>query len=147
MQIQLIALGQKLPDWIRAACDEYLKRFPSTVTITCLEISTRKGITNPTLIKQIQAKLKQDYTIALSAEGKELNSHQFAQKLSEWLHTYSLINFVIGDAYGIPKEIVQQSHFQWSLSKLTYPHQWVRLLVIEQLYRAHSIYTGHPYHK
>lgn len=85
--------------------------------------------------------------VALDERGAQWTSPEFARRLQGWLRTAPSVAFVIGDAEGLPEEVLACAAVRWSLSKLTFPHAFVRLLVAEQLFRAASILSGHPYHR
>jgi 23S rRNA (pseudouridine1915-N3)-methyltransferase len=83
----------------------------------------------------------------LDEKGKQLSSQEFAQKLKYWSEHLKHISFIIGGADGIHEDIIHKANFIWSLSRSTFPHTFVRVLIAEQLYRAHSILGNHPYHR
>jgi 23S rRNA (pseudouridine1915-N3)-methyltransferase len=86
----------------------------------------------------------QDYVILLDERGKQLSSEKFAHKLASIHHKTCV--FIIGGAYGVDDSVRERADFVWSLSELVFPHQLVRLILAEQLYRAHCIQSSHPYH-
>src|SRR5690606_11801728 len=86
--------------------------------------------------------------VALDESGKDLSSRQFAEQLKRWQGDGdSSVAFVIGGADGLSPELLKAAHLKWSLGRVTWPHMLVRAMLAEQLYRAHSLITGHPYHR
>ena len=85
--------------------------------------------------------------IAFDEKGKQLDTAGLAKYIEEWQMVGQDINFIIGGADGLDSEITQLADQCWSLSKLTFPHQLVRVIIIEQIYRAHSLLNNHPYHR
>lgn len=96
------------------------------------------------LFKYIEDK---DYVITLEIEGKELSSIELSRQLDSIFNYYSNIVFVIGGSYGLHKDIKRRSNFSLSFSKLTFPHQLFRVLLLEQLYRSYKIKNNESYHK
>ena len=137
---RIFAIGKVRKAWIKEGLHSYMKRLPG-LTITEVDNS------NPQKeAKAIQARLRNNETlIALMEEGKPLASIPFAEYLKEF-GSQRLV-FVIGGANGIAPEIKTSAHFQLSLSRMTFPHEIARLLLVEQLYRATTINQGGPYHR
>lgn len=144
MKITLLTVGKmkKGPEY--DMFQEYLKRFKSPLNLIEIKTST-KSQENQDLIK----KLPQDaYIILLDERGNQKRSENFASYLGKIEHhKKSHIYFVIGGAEGFESEIKDMANDLLSLSKMTLPHKMVRVLLIEQLYRAQQILSGHPYHK
>lgn len=144
-----------MPAWVSEAYDQYLKRLPNTYHIELIEINPvkrTKTANKNNILKQeserILAAIPANSTvIALDEKGKAVSSKHFSQKLDYW--QLDAINpvFLIGGADGLSPECLQRSDDIWSLSALTFPHAMVRVIMIEQIYRAWSILQGHPYHR
>ncbi len=155
MEIKIISIGKKAPKWVEAAFSEYYTRLQHELNITYTQISTptRTKTTNISKIKNLESEkilkeIKQPgVIISLDENGKTLNTHNIAKKLNEWHFNSDAIYFIIGGPDGLAQNILNQSNEIWSLSKLTFPHHMALIILIEQLYRAHSINIKHPYHR
>lgn len=155
MKINLICIGKTDTKEIKNLIDYYLLRIPKHWNFELIEIPDVKnsGKLSPEMIKKEEAKLflshiePNDHTILLDEKGKLLTSREFAGKIEGFMGmSIKKINFLIGGAYGFSEEIYQKSNEKISLSKMTFTHQMVRLFIIEQIYRAHQILSGKPYH-
>lgn len=159
MQIKVFAVGKIKEKYLREAIGEYTKRLVSYVRLEITEADDepcpeRASAAEEQRIRQREGErlLKginvQDYVIALDLKGKELTSPELAELLEERaLSGQSSIVFVIGGSLGLAEEVLQKANFRWSFSKLTFPHQLIRLVLLEQIYRACKISRGEPYHK
>jgi 23S rRNA (pseudouridine1915-N3)-methyltransferase len=154
MQIQIISVGQKMPEWVETACDEYLRRMPRElpVKIISLNLAQRSGQPIDTIknqeSKDIQAKcIKPGFKLALDEKGKSWTSQQWAQKLDHWMMEYPAVNIIIGGPDGLADECKASCDQIISLGSMTMPHALVRVVIAEQLYRAWTIQKGHPYHR
>jgi 23S rRNA (pseudouridine1915-N3)-methyltransferase len=155
MKIQLIAIGKNMPAWINDGYDEYIKRLPSEFKISLTEIAAVKR-TKSISLDQIQQTEGQkmlaaipsgSLVIALDEHGQQWNTPELAINLQKWQNNWQKISLLIGGPEGLPPICLQKAQCQWSLSKLTFPHPLVRIIVAEQLYRAWSILAKHPYHR
>ena len=154
MKLRILSVGHKMPAWVEQACTEYTKRMPRELAIEIVEIKPEKRAAgnNAENIQAIEAKrileaVGKDFLIACDEHGLELTTVQLAEKLKDWQVLARDMSFVIGGADGLHSSVKQRADFLWSLSKLTLPHAFVRVLLCEQLYRAHSINLNHPYHR
>jgi 23S rRNA (pseudouridine1915-N3)-methyltransferase len=155
MQVTIVALGKKMPDWIEKGVKEYSKRFTQEISINLKELSItrRNSATSTEKIKandaeKIRAHIPgNSYTIALDEHGKTITSKELSKKLSTWMKEGDSPCFIIGGADGLDKGIINEAREVFSLSALTLPHAMVRVLLLEQLYRAWSILNNHPYHR
>lgn len=159
MQIKVIAVGKLKEKFWREAVEEYLKRLSSFARVEIIEISEEKIPEMPTaaeirlgLAKESERILKHlsatIYTIPLAIKGKMLSSPELAshiEKLS--LEGKSQVAFIIGGSHGLAPEVLERGDFPLSFSPLTFPHQLMRVLLLEQVYRAFSIINGGKYHK
>ncbi len=154
MNIEIIAVGDKMPGWVKTGASEYLKRLPSHFQVTFIEIPLQKrnkGQETKARQKESESMLgklsSKAYIIALEASGKKLSSELLASTLEQLSHSTSLVQILIGGPEGLSKECLEKAHVRWSLSALTFPHPLVRIILCEALYRSHSIINNHPYHK
>ncbi len=155
MHLRLIAVGDRQPAWVSAAFDSYAGRLPRLWQFQTHSIATaarRKSAADTRAVQKegekILSKLKPAETLVLLDErGKQLSSRQFSDKLNEWQAAGKDLAFVIGGPDGVSTDVQRRADFCWSLSKLTLPHGLARVLFSEQLYRAWSLASGHPYHR
>ncbi len=154
MKLRIISVGHKMPNWVEVACAEYTKRMPRELTVEIIDIKPEKRAAgnNTENIQLIEAKrifeaIGRDYLIALDERGNEITTLQLAEKLSNWQTGGRDVSLVIGGADGLHASVKQKADWLWGLSKLTLPHAMVRILLAEQLYRAHSVIQNHPYHR
>lgn len=148
MKIRIIAVGRQKSSPTLDLCNEYLKRMKWDVSVK--EIDAPKGSTSlqeePLILKQLP---KDAFIVALDERGETFGSPEFAQKLGKWQNqtTGNEIAFVIGGADGLSPEIRKKAKFLMSFGKQTWPHMLVRVMLLEQVYRAQQILAGHPYHR
>lgn len=150
MMIQIIAIGKKHEAWIAEGIGRYEKRLkrPLDVLWLLLPHSSREGhAAREEESKRILEKVTtDDFVILLDERGKNITSPQFASLLETPLAYSKRVVVIIGGAYGVDETVHARADFVWSLSQLVFPHQLVRLILAEQLYRAQEIIAGHPYH-
>ena len=154
-RVRIIAVGSRMPVWIREPCDDYLNRLGSGLKVSLLEIEPgARSATRPpdkaikTEGERILAALRPgDFVVALDEHGTELTTRKLASWLAERLQDGRDLAFLIGGPDGFAPEVLARSDFKWSLSQLTFPHALVRVVLAEQLYRAHSLLSNHPYHR
>lgn len=155
MRIRLVAVGSKMPGWVEEGWREYIKRLPSDVQLELVEIplvTRRKNADVKRLIEQegdamLTKVLPGERIVTLEVTGKAWSSEQLASELDRWKLDARTVNLMIGGPEGLAPQVQARSEQQWSLSPLTLPHPLVRIVVGEQLYRACTILSGHPYHK
>lgn len=155
MQIFLIAVGTKMPDWVCTGYAEYAKRLTSDCRLTLVEIPAvvRSKTTDPVRAKReegermAKALPKNATVIALDVTGKMHSTESLAELLGEQMTNGRDLAFLVGGADGLSPEILARADSRWSLSRLTFPHPLVRVILAEQLYRAHSLLRNHPYHR
>ncbi|MFN8238208.1 MAG: 23S rRNA (pseudouridine(1915)-N(3))-methyltransferase RlmH [Chitinophagales bacterium] len=153
MKIEIWWIGKTFQDFTQKGYTEFLKRVERFTPVSIVEIPEVKGPSSPLVIKQqeaakILAKLKpDDILVLLDENGKSLSSVEFAQFIfhKENTSTKKLI-FLIGGAWGFDEKIYARANDKISLSKMTFSHQLIRLIFMEQLYRAYTILHGFPYH-
>ena len=143
-----------MPDWVELGCAEYLKRMPREMTVEIVEIKPDKRAAgkNAAQVQEAESKriieaVGRDYLIALDEHGQEVTTLQLADRMKNWLSGGRDVSLVIGGADGLHADVKIRADWLWSLSKLTLPHGMVRVLLAEQLYRAHSVINNHPYHR
>ena len=153
MHIRLIAVGDRQPAWVDEACRRYSGRFPphwkfriDTIPTTR---RTRAGQSAADAeVETILSKLRsQERMVLLDERGRSFTSKALAAKLTEWQNSGLDIAFVIGGPDGVNELCRSRADLVWSLSDLTLPHGLARVVLSEQLYRAFTLQTGHPYHR
>lgn len=154
MKLRIISVGHKMPSWVETACAEYTKRMPRELTLEIIEIKPDKRADgkNSAVVQEAEAKrildaVGKDFLIACDERGQEVTTQQLAEKMQHWQTLGRDASIVIGGADGLHPELKKQADWLWGLSKLTLPHAFVRVLLCEQLYRAHTVIQGHPYHR
>lgn len=155
MHIRLLAVGDRQPSWVDDAFGIYAQRFPREWKFRLDTIATVRRNKNDKSLKamaaegeQILAKLSPtEQVVLLDERGKELTSSLLAVRLADWQSDSRDLCFIIGGPDGVSEACRQRADFTWSLSKLTLPHGMARVLLSEQLYRAWSLQSGHPYHR
>ena len=154
MRIRVIAIGSRMPGWVREAVDDYLKRFAVSLRVSIIEIEAgnRTGgnarrameIEGERLLAAVR---KDEFVVALDERGTEMTTKQLATWLEGHMREGRDVALLIGGPDGFTPEVLARANFKWSLSKLTFPHALVRVVLAEQLYRAHSLLNNHPYHR
>ncbi len=154
MKLTIIAVGQKVPDWAQTAYDDYAKRFPPELKLELKAVKTepRSSRTLDTLLAAERARIESAITrgchiVALDEHGSAVTTMALAEKLKGWQLSGDDVAIVIGGPDGLDAGFKQSAHERLRLSDLTLPHAMVRVLLIEQLYRAWSISINHPYHR
>jgi 23S rRNA (pseudouridine1915-N3)-methyltransferase len=155
MRIHLLAVGRRMPEWVRTGFAEFAQRLPPECRLELKEIEPGergKGRDPSRAMTEEGERLlaalpKSAQVIALDERGKEWSSAELAQRLQAWMQDGRDIALLIGGADGLAPEVTARADVRWSLSKLTLPHALVRVLAAEQLYRAWSILKNHPYHR
>ncbi len=159
VNISIISIGKLKEKYLKQGIDEYLKRLSAYAKVEIIELPDEKAPENLSetdmeIVKnkegsRILEKMSDDtYVIALAIQGKAKSSEELAKDMDR-LATYgkSKIAFVIGGSLGLSKEVMQRANDTLSFSKMTFPHQLMRLILLEQIYRAFKINRGEPYHK
>jgi 23S rRNA (pseudouridine1915-N3)-methyltransferase len=155
MKCHIIALGKKLDGPLDKIFQDYSKRLPKEFKLECILVEGQKPQKHSTQAQMqekdssiLQALIPaKNFLVVLDERGTELTSEAFALKMGEWQIQHKEISFIIGGAFGLDKKFIKSCDFCWSLSKLTLPHQLVRVILAEQIYRAWTILSRHPYHK
>lgn len=155
MRIRLLTVTHKMPSWVVEGYEEYAKRLPASCSLELVEIPAEKRTANADLkriaereAEKMLAAIKSTHkVIALDVKGKLWSTEELASQLAHWQQGGRHIDLLIGGPEGLAPVLLQKAEEKWSLSPLTFPHLIVRLIVAEQIYRAHSILQGHPYHR
>lgn len=165
MKIDILCVGKIKEKFYRDALAEYSKRLSRYSTLSIIEVADEKTPDNASETVENQIKEKEGsrllkyipestgagtdtYVITLEIDGKQLTSEQLAEKISSWgLDGFSHLIFIIGGSLGLHNSIIQKADFHLSFSKMTFPHQLMRVILLEQIYRAHRIINNEPYHK
>ena len=154
MKLNVISVGHKMPNWVEVACAEYIKRMPRELVVNMVEIKPdkRSGGKNSSIVQKAEAQrilkaANKDYLIACVETGAEKTTVQLAAMMKSWQEMGRDISIVVGGADGLDPALIKKADWRWSLSKLTLPHAFVRVLLTEQLYRAYSVNQNHPYHR
>lgn len=150
--IKIICVGKLKEKYWRAAVLEYSKRISRYTKLEIIECSDYNGNDiNTVLIHEKNEIIKhinnRDYIITLEIEGEQLSSTELARKVDSIFLNYSNLTFIIGGSYGIHEEIKKMANFSLSFSKMTYPHQMFRVMLLEQIYRSYKILNNESYHK
>ena len=134
-----------MPEWVTQAYEDYTRRMRSTMRIDLEELPVGKNKTDEE--KRFLERVGDDYVVALDEHGKSLTTVELAKWLAQRQQDGRNLSFLIGGPDGLGPEILKKAHLRWSLSALTFPHAMVRVILAEQLYRAHSVLQNHPYHR
>lgn len=152
MKFRVVAVGNKMPAWVNAACGEYMKRIASVVEL--IEIKPEKRHAGKSVAQisraeaaRILAALPRDsLRVVLDEHGDAWSTQKLATHMARWMREGKSVSFIVGGADGLSEELKRDAKM-FSLSALTLPHALARVVLIEQLYRAFSILDQHPYHR
>ena len=155
MRIRVLAVGSRMPDWVREVCADYVLRLRASLKLTLLEIpagprTAQRGVPAALRIeaKRLLVALRpKEFVVALDERGDEFTTRELAAWLDARRQAGRDVAFLIGGPDGLDPEVLQRADFKLSLSRLTLPHALVRVLLTEQLYRAQSLLENHPYHR
>ena len=154
MRLMIVAVGMKVPDWAKTAYDDYEKRFPPEIRVELKAVKTepRASKTLDSLLlaekSRIEAAIPRGtHVVALDEHGTNVTTVALAARLKAWQLSGDDVAIVIGGPDGLDAGFKKTAHERLRLSDLTLPHAMVRVLLIEQLYRAWSITINHPYHR
>ncbi|CAI8720036.1 23S rRNA (pseudouridine(1915)-N(3))-methyltransferase RlmH [Methylocaldum szegediense] len=155
MRIHLVAVGNRMPAWVTDAYSEYAKRLPRECELVLKEIAPGKRgktvniarVTEDEGDRMLAALPRDVYVVALDVAGKEWSTPELAEALARWLESGRDVALLVGGPDGLSPACLKRANQRWSLSKLTFPHPIVRIILAEQIYRAWSILQHHPYHR
>jgi 23S rRNA (pseudouridine1915-N3)-methyltransferase len=155
VKLKIIALGGNQPAWVADGVQEYGKRFAADWPLELVEIKPEKRAANRSVetvlaaeADRIRAQVpRQALTIVLDERGDQLTSRELSARMTAWAREAPSAAFVIGSADGLDAALKSNAHFRLGLSRLTLPHGLARIFLVEQLYRAVSLLSAHPYHR
>lgn len=155
MKIYLIAVGNRMPDWVNTAYAEYTRRMPKECQLNLLEINPGQRGKNADTARAMKAEAEKMHAaipqgakvIALDVKGQQWSTEKLATQLSAWMQDGRDVALLVGGPEGLDATCLSMAEQRWSLSSLTFPHPLVRVVLAEQLYRAMSILKNHPYHR
>ena len=153
--MRVIAIGTRVPLWVTQGFDDYARRLTQPIKLELLALAAGRRSPNEPATRAIQveserllAALKpQDYVVALDERGKEFSTRELADWLAARMQSGQPLALLVGGPDGLAADVLQRASQRWSLSRLTLPHALVRVVLAEQLYRAHSLLSHHPYHR
>ncbi len=159
MQITIVAVGKLKEKYLKMGIEEYLKRLSAYARVTIVEVSDEKAPENLSDGDMLRVKEKEgerilaslknsQHVVALAIDGEMWSSERLADKLDSWaIYGKSSVAFVIGGSLGLSEQVLKRADEKLSFSKMTFPHQLMRLILVEQVYRGFKIIKGEPYHK
>ena len=155
MNIKIVCVGKIKEKFYRDAIEEYAKRLSRFCKFEIVEVQEElidANLKNLDMVKEKEGKRildkAQGYIIALAIDGNNISSEDHAKKINELsVRGVSSITYIIGGSYGLSKEVLDRADYELSFGKLTYPHQLMRVVLSEQIYRAYTILEGSSYHK
>ncbi len=155
MKFRLISIGTKMPRWVQEGVEEYRKRIVNDLNFSLVELPMAKRSKTQTAEQcrekegeAILASLQEaDYVVSLEVQGKTLDTAALARRLDYFKQEGRNVSLLVGGPDGLSSACDRRADESWSLSALTLPHPLVRVLLLEQLYRANSLSKGHPYHR
>ncbi len=159
MNIDIVCVGKVKEHYLRDAIDEYRKRLSRFAKVDVIEVADEKTPEHASDTLNAQIKEKEGerilkhlrdgaFVVALAIEGDQLTSEQLAARIAQWgLHGVSHLQFVIGGSLGLDPRVLRRANMLLSFSKMTFPHQLMRVILLEQIYRAFKINAHEPYHK
>lgn len=150
--IKLLVVGKIKETYWQQAIQEYQKRLSKYTKLEIIEVPDQNGEQENIILekekKLLLPKIKEkDWVITLEIEGTMMNSKQFAYSLEKWQMNYGDVVFIIGGSYGLHEDIKKRSNLALSFSKMTFPHQLFRVILLEQVYRSFKIQHNETYHK
>jgi 23S rRNA (pseudouridine1915-N3)-methyltransferase len=155
VKINIIAVGSKMPDWVEQASQDYTKRLPAEIKINTILLPLIKRGKNPDIKRIVRdesrnliaALPKDSLLVLLDVLGKPVTTIKMSTLLDSWLQQGQEVSIIIGGPDGVSDDLMSQASLKLSLSALTFPHPLVRVILLEQIYRAWSILNNHPYHR
>lgn len=155
MRIHFLAVGQRVPDWVGQGYDEFARRLPPECRLSLTEIPAARRSKGAEVARLREAEGERllaalprgAYAVALDVRGAAWSTEQLAARLADWMQAGRDVALLAGGPDGLAPACLQRADAVWSLSTLTLPHALVRIVVAEQIYRAWTVYKGHPYHR
>lgn len=152
MNLVVACVGTRMPEWVAEGCAEYRRRMPPHLPLELIEVPAagktgagrESAMESARLLERVPGNARR---IALAINAPAWSTDKLAGRLDDWQHDGDPVWFFIGGANGLDKTLLEQCSESWSLGPATLPHMLVRVIVTEQLYRAWTILSGHPYHR
>lgn len=152
--ISIIAVGKLKEKAYKDLVDEYVRRLSAYTKVEIIEVADETNQLEEAKVKRLEGERilkairKDSFTVLLDLRGRMLNSRELSLKIQE-INTYhsSNITFIIGGSLGVSDEVFSRADYKWKLSDLTFPHNLVRVILLEQIYRSYKIMNNEPYHK
>jgi 23S rRNA (pseudouridine1915-N3)-methyltransferase len=155
MKIEILAIGTNMPAWVTEGYQTYSKRLPKQYALTLTELALPKRGKHANIAALMEQEGQQmlshiqtnDWVVALDVMGTPYSTAALSTQITQWQLQGDPIKLLIGGPDGLAPACLQRANQRWSLSALTLPHPLVRIIVAEQMYRAYSLLSGHPYHR
>lgn len=150
--IKIISIGNKQDKNLSILVDNYSKKLGAQLVIKSIDLKPEKKFNSVKQKKELEAlrinsNIDSSFVIAMDEKGKLFDSKEFASKIAKWKENFSGLIFVIGGADGLDKSILNKANIILSFSRMTLPHQLIKLFLVEQIYRSSTILSNHPYHR
>jgi 23S rRNA (pseudouridine1915-N3)-methyltransferase len=150
--IKIISIGNKQDKNLSILVDNYSKKLGAQLVIKSIDLKPEKKFNSVKQKKELEAlrinsNIDSSFVIAMDEKGKLFDSKEFASKIAKWKENFSGLTFVIGGADGLDKSILNKANIILSFSRMTLPHQLIKLFLVEQIYRSSTILSNHPYHR
>lgn len=159
MKIRIIGVGKLKESYLKEGIQEYVKRLQAYADVEVIEVEDEPIPKNPSLAQEVMVKAREgrrvldkvkqaDFMILLDVAGTELDSVDLSKYIQkQMIDGHSTIDFVLGGSLGNSEDVLERADYRLSMSKMTFPHQLARLILVEQIYRSFKIMRGEPYHK
>lgn len=155
MKVRLLAVGNRMPNWVERGVEEYRKRLPRDFALEIVEIAPGMRGKNADVARAVAQEGQRmrerlngsERLVALEVEGQSWSTERLAREAEQWRHAGGDVALLVGGPDGLDPGLSASAQQCWSLSPLTLPHPLVRLVLAEQLYRAWTLLVGHPYHR
>ena len=151
-KIKIISVGSKPDKNLKELIDSYSKKLSNQFEVDWINVKAEKKFDSTSQKKEYEAKkitafIENSFVVAMDESGQLYNSKEFTNKMTGWIQNYQSLTFIIGGADGMHQTLISKADFILSLSRMTFPHQLVKLFLSEQLYRCSAILNNHPYHR
>ena len=151
-KIRIISVGNNPDKNLKELIDSYSKKLSNQFEVDWINVKAEKKFDSTSQKKEYEAKkitafIENSFVVAMDEGGQVYNSKEFTNKMTGWIQNYQSLTFIIGGADGIHQTLINKADFILSLSRMTFPHQLVKLFLSEQLYRCSAILNNHPYHR
>ena len=152
LKIKIISIGSKSDKNLKVLIDNYSKKISNQFDVDWINLKIEKKFDSILQKKEYEAKkittyIENSYVVAMDENGQLCDSKEFTNKMTGWIQNYPSLTFIIGGADGLNQSLLNEANFILSLSRMTFPHQLVKLFLSEQLYRCSTILNNHPYHR